>query len=110
MESSNTYGGTTWGLVRSIAQELSGIKLQFFTVVTFFYMLDMSNIRLHIVDVGCKEDMKILPVIISSNLGENECMIRNNELFVSRLLPVEHTKETNVNDTIIYPYCGLYVI
>lgn len=63
----------------------------------------MTNVRLHIVDIGSKEDMKSIPSLLTSNFGENECMIRKSELFVSRLLPiVPSSKESSVNDTIIH--------
>lgn len=64
----------------------------------------MHNVMFHIVDIGNKEDMKMVANLMTSDFGENEYMIRNNEIFVSRLLPLSPAeKDTNSSDTIMYP-------
>jgi hypothetical protein len=64
----------------------------------------MRNVRFHIVDIGAKEDMRLLVSMMESNFCENECMTRNNELYVSRLLPLSTDINCpNANDTMIYP-------
>lgn len=65
---------------------------------------DLNNVKFHVVDLGAKEDMGRLVNLMESDYCENECMIRNNELFVSRMFPL-HTEipHGNTNDKIIYP-------
>jgi hypothetical protein len=109
-ETTNIHGGTTWGLIRTIGQELGGMQIWLFVVCLFIsskssrYHAAMHNVRFHIVDVGTREDMRLLVNLMASNYCENECMIRNNELFVSRLFPLSpEITQGDTNDKIIYP-------
>lgn len=104
-ETSNVHGGTIWGLLRTIGQELGGMQafLPFLCIYSCDHT-DMQNVRFHIVDVGTTEDMRTLVNLMASNYSESECMIRNNELFVSRLFPLSpEITHGNNNDKIIYP-------
>jgi hypothetical protein len=67
-------------------------------------ILDIHNVRIHVVDIGAREDLGTLVNLMSTNFCENECMIRNTQLFVNRLLPLSpDIKEANSDDKIIYP-------
>jgi hypothetical protein len=64
----------------------------------------MSKLKMYIVDVGNAKDMHVVASLITSEFGENECAIRNENLFVSRLVPVVPAlEEGSVNNTVLYP-------
>lgn len=66
---------------------------------------DLNNVKFHVVDLGAKEDMGRLVNLMESDYCENECMIRNNELFVQdvpityRNTTWKHKRQNNISFT-----------
>lgn len=65
----------------------------------------MDKVRFHLVDIGAPEDLRTLLDLMESKFGENEYMLRNNQLFVSRMLRLSpEVKDASTNDKIVYPF------